>query len=338
MAIVAALAVSATACGRRTQTGASTVRAAMAATARESRSLIYRVDEAGTSTIVRAQVHDDLRYKAAVTVNGTPWLEEVAVDDALADHLLDVNHVVESLRRPGKVTTPAFRDAASSNRWMVDPLGAPSLLPVAGAPKRVLGVDPVIDALTAFRHVDQALTDAGGAHRFNPDSLDYRPQEDPFPRPKAGVVRYDFERPRLPRAEDAVGGGARAIPGPANFRRMSLYVRAGRVVEVREVMDIATRLKDVRRLYDLGLPATARVDEAVAAVVNRLNQLRRPTGGEPIRLRSLTLSFVDIGKPVSIALPADAATVDLSYFRDRGAPVATPASSSTTTSVVAAGA
>jgi hypothetical protein len=300
----------------------------MAATMQSPRSLLYRVDEAGVSTIVRAQVHDDLRYKASVTVNGTPSIEEIAVDDALADHLLDVPHVVESLRRPGMVTSQAFRDAAGRGAWMLDPTGAPSLLPTAGATKRVPGVDPVIDALTAFRHVDQALTDAGGAHRFNPDSLDYRPQDDPFPRPKAGVVRYDFERPPLPRAEDAVGGGARAVPGPANFRRTSVYVRDGRVVEVREVMDVATRLKDVRRLYDLGIPANARIDQAIGAVVARLNELRRPTGGEPIRLRAISLSFVDIGKPVSIALPADATNVDLSYFRDRGAPVAASASAS----------
>jgi hypothetical protein len=306
------------ACGRRNETAAQELRAAMRRTTGAPRALVYDVDEGGSRSIVRAAVHDDLRYKASLSIEETAAYEEVAVDDALAVRVLDPR-ALEVLRRPGAALAPELSSALSSgNGWAVDPGGAPSLL-ASAATKRRVGADPVLDALSAFRQVDKAMVEAGGAHRFNPDSLDYRPQDDPLPRPRAGVIRYDLERPRLPRPEDAVGGGARAIPGPANFRRLSVYVKDGFVVQVLEVTDVTTRLRDLRRLYDLGIPASGPTDEVVPAVVARLNQLRGLVGAEPIRLRSMSLRLVDVGVDPPVELPGGAIPVDLGYFRDRGA-------------------
>jgi len=306
------------ACGKRNQTAVNDVRAAMATTSSSPRALVFRAAEGGQVLVVRAAVHDDLRYRASLDVDSRPSFEEVALDDALAARVLD-DGVVALLRRPGAVAAPTVDAAIRERAWIVDPRGAPSLL-ASAAGKRHLGDDAVLDALTYFGHVRQALLDAGGAHRFNPDSLDYRPLEDPFPPPSPGTVRYDLERPRLPRQSDAIAGGARAVPGPANFRRMSIYVRDRRVLQILEVTDVVTKLKELRRLYDLGLPAGGDPAALVDLAVTRLNQLRRPLNAEPIRLRTVSLQFVDTGKPVDVALPADARQLPLDFFRDRGVP------------------
>lgn len=327
-----ATAVGLVGCGPRRTTDAQAVRAALARTAAVPRGFVYATDEAGRKTVVRGQIDDDLRYKADLALDGAPVFEEVAVDDAAADRFLD-ERAIRLLLRPGRSVA-----GLPTETWFVDPAGAPSLLSSAGA-RRILGDDPVLDALTVFRHVDQVLTDGGGAHRFNPDSLDYRPQDDPFPRPTkgSGLVRYDFERAKLPRPEDAIGGGARAVPGPANFRRVSVYVRDGRVVQVLETMDIPTRIKELRRLYNLGLPDSGTAAELVPLIVTRLNQLRRATGGDPIRLQSLSVQFLNLAKPVAIALPSGAGTTDLSVFRNRGKTATQGAVTTTTTTTVAGG-
>jgi hypothetical protein len=330
VALCVAVGFGLTACGPRRKTDAQAVRAALARTAAVPRGFVYSTDEAGRKTVVRGQIDDDLRYKADLALDGTPVFEEVAVDDAAADRFLD-ERAMKLLLRPGMSVS-----GVPMETWLIDAAGAPSLLSSAGA-RRVLGDDPVIDALTVFRHVDQVLTDGGGAHRFNPDSLDYRPQEDPFPRPAkgSGLIRYDFERAKLPRPEDAVGGGARAVPGPANFRRVSVYVRDGRVVQVLETMDIPTRIRELRRLYNLGLPDRGTADELVPLIVTRLNQLRRATGGDPIRLQSLSVQFLNLGKDVAISLPGGAGGTDLSVFRNRGKAATRGAGTTTTTTASA---
>lgn len=319
IAIVATATMASSACGARRVTVANEVRAALDRTSASSRGLVYKLQEGTRTVVVRAQVEDDLRYKADLSVDGVAGLEEVAVDDTLADRVVD-DSVERLVVRPGATVPADLSAAVDAHQWVTDPEGAPSLLPSATA-KRTPGDDPVLDAVTVLRHVRKELDDAGGAHRFNPDSLDYRPQEDPFPRPDkgAGVVRYDFERPRLPRPEDAIAGQARALPGPANFRRVSVYVQHGRVVQVLETMDVATRLRELGRLYDLGLPPKATTAEAVRLVVTRLNQLRLGTGLEPIRLQTMSVQLVGIGSAVHVAVPGGGVSGSLAFLRNRGA-------------------
>ena len=140
---------------------------------------------------------------------------------------------------------------------MLDPTGAPSLLPSA-TEHHPLGADPVFDALTVFRYVEQAIRGAQRVHEFNADALDYKPKDDPFPKPKkhSGVVRFDFDRPRLPRPQDVTSGSVnQAIPAANQFRKMAVYVKDGRVIQVLEQMDVVSRLAELQRNYNAKIPA-----------------------------------------------------------------------------------
>jgi hypothetical protein len=311
LAIVAlATSAAATGCGKKTDSAALQVRNAMRATARLPRALVY-TERTGAVVEVRSRIQDDLRYKATVTLDGTRVLDEVVVDDSLADRILDAG----AYRVLG-ASVPA--SAPATGGWVLDRYGAPSLLPSDTATLRV-GDDAVLDTLTVFRHVDRVMGEAAGVHRFDPDSLAYRPREDPFPRPDhgAGEVRYDCERPALPRP-NAGGNASRVVPGPQHFRKLAVYVRNGLVTRILEQIDVGSRLRDLERIYNLGLGNTGSPAERAARALAVLNQARRVTGGEPIRVRSLAVELTDVGQAVTVELPAGAVEGNLAGLPHRG--------------------
>ena len=317
VAVLLACSTATSACGRKRDTVATEVRAAMARTLREPRALVYTEVTGDRRVEVRAEVEDDLRYRSLLALDATPAFEEVVVDDALADRVLDAR-ALSLLARPAGQGGGGPAPAAGT--WVLDKYGAPTVngfLSGGSRATEAVGDDPIIDSLTVFRYVDAALTAAGGAKRFDPDDLEYRPQEDPFPRPKKGVQRFDLLRPRLPRPEEAVASGARAVPAPANFRNLSLYVRDGKVIQVLEQIQVATRLRELNRLYNLGIPQGATRAEAAVAAVARINAVRAATGGEPLRLRSMSL-VLEPGRTVDVDLPSDVVEGSLAGLRNRG--------------------
>jgi hypothetical protein len=335
------------ACSNQQLTDANRLRRIMAATARQPRRFVYDEATSAAKISVKGVIEDDFRYKSAVSINGKLAMEEVVKDDTLADRFVLGSAVGIFVRKaqtdaPGVVTaadtsaptnlteaSPEVVNAVTNHQWVMDPVGAPSLLPSASE-KHPLGSDPIYDSLTVFRYVEQAIREAFRVRRFNPDDLDYKPAEDPFPKPAqdSDVTRYDLERLRLPRPQDVAGSAAnQVIPGARHFRKMAVYVRDGLVIRVLEQIDVASRLKDLERNYDVKIPASLPLAQRIAVAIDSINAVRRGQGIDPIRVRTMSLQFVDLGRRNTVGLPTAAVEGSLAAFQNRGRrlPQGTPA-------------
>jgi len=301
------------------------------------------------ATDVRGLVEDDFRYKARVAEDGKPILDEVVSDDALAVRFLDPSAMDRFLRKPTKtrqggsgvggngnsqgLTTPepaaggatpgepAAAELLATRRWALDPAGAPAEFATAGT-DQTLGDDPIADARDVFAYVDRAINEAARVVEFNPESLEYRKAEDPFPRPTphSGVTRYDFERPNLPRASQSGSGANQVTPDTRHFRKMSVYVKDKRVIKVLEKIDVESRLKDLAQIYDTKFPADRPKPELAAIAVEALNVIRTGQGQDPIRMRDMEFSLKDLGTDVKVDMPTDTTKASLALLENRGRP------------------
>jgi hypothetical protein len=300
---ISAAASSLGACGDR-KTADRDVLAAIHRTELESREFTYAEVLPGTPTrqSVSIRIDDDFRYKARLSLAGKPALDEIAYDDALAVRIVDPGALALFLRKDAVPKAPAEGDptisvveALNTRRWVVDEVGAPPAIRSTKA-KVVLGNDPVRDALTVLTYVQRQVEEGGRGVvvRFNPDSLEpaYKAKEDPFPRPAkgSGIVRYDLKLSKLPKKADAEGGN-QVLPGLRSFRKMAIYVKDGRVVEVREDVDVQSRLDDLADIYDIDFDETQSVDEQAKFAVDVINAVRDGQGLEPIRFRRMTVKF-----------------------------------------------
>ena len=325
-------------------TAADLVRAATRRTRQLSRRFVYRSQTADRRVTVEGVVEDDLRFGSTVSIGSRPVLDEVVRDDAVAEHFRDPSAVPLFLRtapagQPGSpaATTPVGgtatpaptpglpdRDTTLSelagDRWVLDPGGAPSLVPLPHG--QATGLDPVLEAMQVFDYVDTAVGQAASVVRFNPEDVSYNARLDPFPRPGPGVLRYDLNPPPLPRP-GATGAVNQVVPDVANFRKMSVYVRSGLVEEVRETIDVRSRLNEFVHLYGAKLPANASRDAQAAFAVEVTNNIRKGEGQEPIVVRSMSLTLTDVGAPLAAPLPADTVPGDLSVLADLGTRVRT---------------
>lgn len=336
-----------TACGEATD-AEKRLRAALRATERLAHRFVYteifKEEEAQTKAVVQGLVEDDFRYKARVLVGNKPVLDEVVSDDALAVRFLEPARIADFARRPkqkkgggtgvgadGALRSPEVSldekkgpsalEALRARRWVLDKAGAPA---VFGRPEdeRRLGEDPTLDALDVFTYVERAVDEATRIIEFNEESLEYRKSEDPFPRPKkgSGVLRYDFERPKLPRAADTSPGGNQVTPDTRHFRKMSVYVKDGRVVQIREAIDVESRLEDLAEVYETKFPKDRKPSEVAAIAVEALNVIRTGQGEDPIRLRTMSYRLADIGEDVEVDMPTEVIEAPLALLQNRGRP------------------
>lgn len=290
-------------CGNPSGGVTEELRRAIDRVADQPRGFVYSVEADGVTTQVEGFFEDDYRYKVRVLRDGELVLDQVVSDDAVALRFADpaaVDDVVSF--PPGSPAEPLLR----SRRWVVDPQGAPADWAVV-AEDQSADQGPVLDALQALEHLRSAA--AAGVARFNEQALDYRPREDPFPKPEEGadVVRYDIRRPPIP-ARDVSRGGDRALPGEQHFRKMAVYVKDGAVLHVLEVVEIDTRLEEVIEKYEMRPPRGLSGAALREWVVDELNRRLAQRGLPPIRLRSVSLDVLDVGQAKAVALPADAAT------------------------------
>jgi hypothetical protein len=285
-------------------------------------------DTAGDhETDVRGVVEDDFRYKARVAEDGKPVLDEVVSDDALAVRFLDPTRMNRFLRKPVSPVSPESpvkapaAELLATRRWVLDPAGAPAEFATADTDRR-LGHDPIADARNAFAYVEQAVNEAARVVEFNPQSLEYRKDEDPFPPPAAhsGVTRYDVERPNLPKASQTGGGPNQVTPDARHFRKMSVYVKDRRVIKVLEKIDVASRLKDLSEIYDTKFPTDRSKAELAAIAVEALNVIRTGQGQDPIRLRDMEFAVMNLGGDVKVDMPTDTTTASLALLENRGRP------------------
>jgi len=238
--------------------------------------------------------------------------------------------------------------ALAEHRWVEDPIGAPSLA-YSPSDSRMQGQDPMYDALTTLEYVRRAIQAAAFVKKYDKDTLEpvYRPEEDPFPKPdkSSGIVRYDLKEPPLPApsttgAGKGAGNAKAATPGPEHFRKMAVYAQNGRIIEVREVIDIQSKLKDLSRNFAIQFPAELSARGQVVFAVKRINALSRGTN-PPLRVRQMTLQLRDLGdKGIAVSMPT-ADLVQGSLFAivpGRGRAPKGAASATTTTAPVAAAA
>jgi hypothetical protein len=328
------------------------VRDALRNTEKLSNTFLYRetvYDKAGKhETDVRGLVEDDFRYKARVATDGKPVLDEVVSDDALAVRFLDPASMERFLRKAttakssgggvggggsapesatgggGSSATPGEPAAAAilaSKRWVVDSAGAPSAFATANTDQKV-GDDPIADSRAVFAYVDRAINEALRVTEWNPESLEYRADEDPFETPKerSGVTRYDFEPPKLPKASETGSGANQVTPDTRHFRKMSVYVKDKRIIRVVEKVDVESRLEDLEKIYDTKFPKNRSQAEVAIIAVEALNVIRTGQGQDPIRMRDMEFSLKDLGSDVKVDMPTDTMKGSLALLANRGRP------------------
>jgi hypothetical protein len=330
------------------------LREALRNTEKLSNTFLYKEvvhDKAGDhETDVRGLAEDDFRYKARVATDGKPVLDEVVSDDAIAVRFLDPADMGRFLRKPtkakqggsgvgGRGSAPAQDPAADaagssrtpgepsaaevlgSRRWLLDPAGAPSAF-AGAATDQTLGDDPIADARAVFAYVDRAIDEAVRVVEWNPESLEYRKDQDPFETPKdhSGVTRYDFERPDLPKAAQTGSGSNQVTPDTRHFRKMSVYVKDKRVIRVVEKIDVESRLNDLEKIYDTKFPKDRPPAEVAAIAVEALNVIRTGQGQDPIRMRDMEFSLKDLGTDVKVDMPTDTTKGSLALLENRGRP------------------
>jgi hypothetical protein len=301
------------------------------ATADLSNRFVYAEERSGQKIVVRGLVEDDFRFKARLSVNDKDVLDEVVNDDAMAVRFIDTSALPQFLS-DGSSSGASPLQVLGQRRWVLDPAGAPPV-GISATEAEYAGIDPVIDALATLGYVRQAITEGEGVERYNAESIDYRPQEDPFPTPqaKSGIDRYDVEAPAFPKA-DAVaqsGNTEAAFAGIAHFRKLSVYVKDGRVIQVRE--RIAAEGKVLEKFTDYmkgfteqsGGGARKQVDEVIerfegqeraALLLQIFNSLLDRAGRAPVRFRTMIYELRDLGAQVEVGLPSDVAEGDLSNF------------------------
>jgi hypothetical protein len=266
-----------------------------------TRTYDYAQDSGGSHVEVRGDIADDYRYTADASADGRSQAALVVDDDARA-----------------------ARGDATRNHWVVDPNGANTLF---SNQQRVgfTGLDPMYDALTVLKYVRQATGEADFVTKFNPESQDYRPKFDPFPRPGPHEIRYDLLPPPLkPRDPTTSVGNASQLPGVRYFRRMSVYVRDGLVVGVREQISVENLLIDPRSHlaaragdYNIDL-GHGSVREQAARFLQTINAGAAALGLPPIREREMSATFTNFGSHLTVALPRDAQRGSLRDIFDYG--------------------
>ena len=325
------------------------LREALRNTEKLSNTFLYKETVHGRAgaheTDVRGLVEDDFRYKARVALDGKPVLDEVVSDDAIAVRFLEPGAMTRFLRKsttarqsgsgvggsapapepaadaggdapPGE---PSAAEVLTTRRWLLDPAGAPAAFASADTDQK-LGDDPIADARAVFAYVERAIGQAVRIVEFNPESLDYRRDEDPFETPKdgSGVIRYDFERPNLPKASETGSGANQVTPDTRHFRKMSVYVKDERIIRVVEKIDVESRLDDLAEIYDTRFPTDRPQSEVAAIAVEALNVIRTGQGQDPIRMRDMEFSLKDLGTDVKVDMPTDTMKGSLALLQNRG--------------------
>jgi hypothetical protein len=275
--------------------------------------------EKGSLVQVRGLIEDDFRYKARLTVDGADAIDEVVNDDALAVRFLEPSFVDKFTSREGDRDT---RAQLAARYWVTDPVGAPSIGDAA-VTDRLIGIDPIVDSLSVVDYVQDAISASRGVAKFNTEALDYRPAEDPFPRPApgSGVVRWDLHPPDMPRADALeTGQGNASLARAPVFRKMAVYVKNGKVVQIREQVaakfDLLEKFHDyIDRLLDkAGGKANADLKAQIKEIEDdpallealclfTLNIALGQAGEDLVRFRTMKYEFTDSGEEIKADLP-----------------------------------
>lgn len=346
LVVVLAL-VPVSACSKK-QTDNEDVRRFIDATSHLARRYIYTDKTKDRTVVVQGLVEDDFRYKTKVIQDGADVLDAVVSDDDVAVRFADPGRlgdwvdraVVSAVDQATDLQGIGVFDALRARRWVFDAGGAPVVVHSAADRER-LGDDPLLDARTALAYV-RSVAAADGLTpmvKYSAEAISptYRADEDPFPVPGkgSGVDRYDLKQPDLPSAAQAVSGEQAVLPSVVNFRKMAVYVKDGRVIQVRELIGLSPRMLDDFRRYmvqliDTTAPRDVRKsfnaligplkgDELGAALLQGLNAVLDLAGDPLIRFRTMTLELRDLGaRDLRVEMPAPAIKGSLAVLKHLG--------------------
>ena len=281
---------------------------------------------------VSGLVEDDFRFKARVDFDGQDGFDEVVSDDTLAMRFIDPGRLnplinkekVAEENNPTDLGGAPSLTVLQSRRWVLDPTGAPAV--AAGSTSITnLGKDPVLDAVTVLSYVETAIAEAQSVERYDPEDISpaYSSSEETFPKPEngSGVVRYDLRRPKLPPpGQQIVNTQGSGRPQTNHFRRMAVYVKDGRIVQVREAIDVRGKFvkdltKYMRTMFRESKASAQQLrgfDQVTSEVpenergnvlLSILSTFLEATGEAPILQRNMTVAFSDLGSDIKVDLP-----------------------------------
>jgi hypothetical protein len=306
-------------------------------------SIVTQTEVPAQKISVNGLFEDDFRFKARVSFNGEDGFDEVVADDTLAMRFISPGRLnplinkdkVADENAPTDLGGVSSLEVLQSRRWVLDPTGAPTVTSESGVTG--LGTDPVLDAVTVLGYVETAIAEAQSVERFDPEDISpaYSSSEDTFPKPErgSGVTRYDLRRPRLPPpGQQIVNTQGSGRPQTNHFRRMAIYVKDGKVVQVREAIDLRGKfIADVAK-YTRTLFRESKVppeqmrfldetekqvpeEERGAFYLTILSTFLEATGEAPILQRTMTAAFSDFGSDVKVDLPtSDVAKGSLGFL------------------------
>lgn len=311
------------------------VQTAVATTRRHAAEFAYTDARDDRVVTVAGVVEDDFRFKALVSINGSPAYEEIAYDDALALRFHDTALLPELIDRTRIDTADISTElkgvtavqALQTRRWVIDDDGAPPVT-AFGTAANEIGTDPVFDALTALRYVEKSLSEAFSVEEWREEDLNptYSRTEDFFPKPEegSGVTRYDLARLFLPAAGEAAGsGGQRSLASTKNFRKMAIYVKDGRIIRVLERIEVVGKFTADVEEYTRALLKETRAPESLSQefeaitrgaddetlgrrLLDFLNKLLIGLGVPPVPARTMSFEFKpSTGAPASVTLPTE---------------------------------
>lgn len=271
------------------------------------RSFSYQTVAKGQAYTVAGRVEDDLRYAMVLSFRGEPLVDYVVRDDSLSVRLRDAAF---GGRLANTLGDPVVDAALKEGRWVTDPSGAPGLIRTnTGGTKDSTG-DPFQDARDVLDFVIETLASARDVRLFTLDDVEYRSQLDPwqYPDKDRGEERFDFRRPFLPisEARATTGQGGQSSVGPAQFRKMSVFVLKGRVDRVCSLIDIEGH-EEFLALRERGLNSNPYLRDL-------LEEIRKGTTPVPIE-RRYTVTEITYPPEINVEVPGDAITGKLEAFQ-----------------------
>ncbi len=299
----------------------------------------YEVELAAGTYEVAGIIEDDLRYKLQLSVNGTPAMEQIVVDDAVAVRFFDRDliptlideNATASADLVTDVPGATVVDALGAQRWVLDEVGAPALLADTAAATEtgddtdVEGADdPLLDARNVLGYLREVAT-AQWMQKWDPDSLEptYRTDEDPFPAPEegSGIERYDAILRPLPNPGQAEQGTQAQFFSYMNVRRLAIYTKNGHILSAREVIELTPRQVDdvydyTTRILELNAPGLVEdfqrsyrqlpPEKRPQMILDSVNVFRKNVGQSQLRYRRMSFDIEDLGdRSLRVSLPTD---------------------------------
>lgn len=298
-AVVLALLVGACGSGGAAGEEIRLVRSALQRTDAQGRTFTYTEVTGDQRVEIRGKEEDDLRYQGLVTIDGVDVFEGIISDDAFALRLVD------PARAPEVVAAAMAEDevlgtALQEGRWVVDHTAAPAVIQERREGRSTVGANPFLDVFYLFQYLPQAINDGASMERFNPEDLQYNPEDDPWSEDAErnlqdrGVRRYDLVLPGLP--SRSARGTEAALPSIEHFRKMAFYLKGREVLEIREQVDITDR-REFRRAAQ-GRAADYYV-ELMQAALSGFTQ-------EPVRQRRMRYQVGEFSSDITVGVPAEA--------------------------------